>query len=338
MKGLDWHLIFKSLLLISIISMVMNSCQSKKNLVQKLKESRYIHQRVAPSFNEDSAYSFIEKQISFGPRVPETPGHQHCGDWLVEKLSTYGANVIEQRANIIHYTGQEIEIRNIIGSYQPNLESRILLFAHWDTRPFADNEASRQKQQAPILGADDGASGVSVLLEIARHLKLNPTNVGIDIIFFDMEDWGQPSSDNIYIPGEWWCVGSRYWSEQPHKENYKAMYGILLDMVGGANATFMKEGYSQKYASSIISKIWDTAHELGYNKFFVQQPGGYIIDDHVSIIENLKIPCVDIINLKNSNTGFASHWHTHSDDINIINKETLQAVGQTVMEVIYREK
>ena len=318
----------------SLLVISCNSCQSSKS-VSAVSTEAYI--MTSPQFNSDSAYHYIEKQLSFGPRVPGTNQHKECGDWLVSKLTNFGAEVAEQKANIIHYEGQEIEIRNIIASFNSEIEKRVMLFAHWDSRPYADQEKDKEKQNRPILGADDGASGVGVLLEIARQLQSKSTNIGIDIMLFDLEDWGQADFDTNYIQGDWWCVGSRYWSEQPHIDNYNAEYGILLDMVGSAGATFMHEGYSSQYAPQVLSKIWSTAANLGYSKYFVQQRGGYITDDHVPVIENMGIPCVDIINLKNSSTGFAPHWHTHNDDIRNINRETLQAVGQTVMEVIYKE-
>ncbi|MFA7582252.1 MAG: M28 family peptidase [Proteiniphilum sp.] len=311
-----------------------NSCQSGKQAAVTEPYSR-----VSPDFSADSAYSFIQAQVDFGARVPGTEAHEACGDYLSSKLKRYGATVVEQHAEITHYNGQNLPIRNIVGSWHPEREKRILLFAHWDSRPFADEETDDLRQQQPIAGADDGGSGVGVLLEIARQLHQQPTEVGIDIIFFDLEDWGQPSSDKELVQGDWWCMGSQYWSEQPHVENYRAAYGILLDMVGGSNATFLKEGYSMQYASGVVEKIWSIAARLGYGNFFIPQSGGYITDDHVAVNEQQRAPSANVINLKrDTNTGFASHWHTLSDDMRNIDRNTLKAVGQTVMEVIYTEK
>lgn len=317
-----------------LFSISCNSCQSRKSGVLT---QPYL--QVSPMFNADSAYLFVEKQVAFGPRVPGSSAHKACGDYLVASLGAYGAEVTEQVADITHYDGKNLTIRNIIGSYFPEKEKRILLFAHWDSRPFADEESDSIRQLQPIAGADDGASGVATLLEIARNLQQHPVEVGVDIIFFDLEDWGQPSFDTVWVPGEWWCLGSQYWSEEPHVENYKAEYGILLDMVGAANASFLKEGYSVKYAPNIIDKVWSTAAKLGYGNYFLSQNGGYITDDHLPVNEHHRAPSINIINLKtDTHTGFAPHWHTHGDDMRNIDRKSLKAAGQTVMEVIYTEK
>lgn len=311
-----------------------NSCQSSKNTV--VVEP---YRRLSPGFNADSAYLFVEKQVRFGPRVPGTEAHNACGDYLVAKLTEFGARVVEQRANITHYDGKNLTVRNIIGSYQPEKEKRVLLFAHWDSRPFADEETDVGRQRQPVQGADDGASGVGVLLEIARQLHQQPPEVGIDIIFFDLEDWGQPSFESEWVEGDWWCLGSQYWSEQPHVEGYKASFGILLDMVGGANATFLKEGYSMKYAPYVVEKVWGIASKMGFGSYFSSGSGGYITDDHLMVNQMKLAPSINIINLKkDSPTGFVPYWHTLSDDMRNIDRNTLEVVGITVMEVVYSEK
>ena len=317
-----------------LFSISCNSCQSNKNTIVT-----GVYRQISPEFNADSAYAFVEKQVNFGPRIPGSDAHKACGDYLVAKLTGFGALVTEQKADITHYDGKNLSIRNIIGSFYPEKEKRILLYAHWDTRPFADEEPDPGRQQQPIAGADDGASGVGTLLEIARNLSQYPLEVGVDIIFFDLEDWGQPSFETDWVQGEWWCLGSQYWSEQPHVENYKADYGILLDMVGAANASFLKEGYSTQYASNILEKVWNTAVKLGYGNYFLSKSGGYITDDHLPVNKHHRAPSINIINLKtDTQTGFAPHWHTHRDDMRNIDRSTLRVVGQTVMEVIYSEK
>ena len=327
------YFFFLCVLVFSAMLVSCNSCQSQKRATQ----GSYL--QVSPDFNADSAYSYVEKQVGFGPRIPATAAHAACGDYLAEKLASFGAQVIEQKANVTHYNGKNIEMRNIIGCFQPEKENRILLFAHWDTRPFADRESEPSKQHQPILGADDGASGVGVLLEVARQLQQKTPECGIDIIFFDLEDWGQAEFDDEYIPGNWWCMGSQYWSEEPHVPGYKAKFGILLDMVGAADATFMREGESMRYAANIVEKVWGTAAKMGFGSYFIGEKTGSIYDDHVPVNQIRNIPSIDIIQLKNgSSSGFASHWHTLNDNMDNIGKTTLKAVGQTVLEVVYTEK
>lgn len=317
-----------------LLTMSCNSCQSGKSSMAVVEP----YQPQSPVFNADSAYRYLEEQVAFGPRVPGTAAHEACGNYLSAKLASFGAEVTEQLTEVTHYDGRRLPIRNIIGSFAPEQEKRILLFAHWDSRPFADEESDPERRQQPISGADDGASGVGVLLEIARQLQQKPLDVGVDIIFFDLEDWGEPSFGQQQVTGDWWCMGSRYWAEQPHVEHYRAEYGILLDMVGSAGATFLKEGYSLQYAPAIVERVWSTARKLGYGSYFPQQQGGYITDDHLPVNELERAPSINIINLKrDSRTGFGPHWHTLKDDMRNIDRNTLKAVGQTVLELLYTE-
>jgi len=297
------------------------------------------YQKVSPDFDADSAYSFIDKQVSFGPRVPNTPQHVACGDYLVGELKRFGADLKEQKAVLTAYNGTKLNARNIIASYGLDKKNRILLFAHWDTRPYADHDSNPDNHNKPILGANDAGSGVGVLLEVARIIQSQTPEVGVDIIFFDAEDYGAPHFLENQPEGEWWCLGSQYWSKNPHVADYKAKFGILLDMVGAADATFYREYYSKRYAASIIEKVWSTARQLGYGRYFISKDGGGVTDDHVPVNENMRIPSIDIIDYKlDANHGFFPQWHTVKDDMSIINKETLKAVGQTILEVIYKEK
>lgn len=287
-----------------------------------------------PQFNADSAYAFIAKQVSFGPRIPNTPAQKKCADWLQAKLGSYTKDVIVQEGKVMAYTGEELQMYNIIARFQPENSNRILLSAHWDTRPFADQDKFNNK--AKFDGADDGASGVGILLEIARLLSHTPSDVGVDIILFDTEDYGNSQGGaNTY------CLGSQYWSQNPPIKGYYAKYGILLDMVGAKGAKFTKEGYSMQWAPSVVEKIWSTAERLGYGNIFVQEMGDPITDDHYFIRQGTGIPCVDIINHGkhngDGNSRFAAHWHTQNDKLSNIDKATLTAVGQTVLDVVYNE-
>lgn len=291
---------------------------------------------IVPDFNADSAYSFVQAQVDFGPRVPNTPQHAATGDYLAGKLEEFGASVTNQYADLIAFDGTILKARNIIGSYNPDNRKRILLMAHWDTRPFADEDPDESNYHTPILGANDGASGVGVLLEIARQINMQEPRLGIDIIFFDAEDYGEPSFSRGH-QGEFWALGSQYWSRYPHAPNYNARFGILLDMVGGKDAVFRKEGYSEHYAKNINKKVWNKARELGYGRYFADDTnGGYVTDDHLYVNKNIGIPSIDIIPYDFSEDHSA--WHTLRDNMSIIDRNTLKAVGQTVLAVIYNEK
>lgn len=292
-----------------------------------------------PSFNPDSAYYFVQRQVDFGPRIPNSAAHKKTADYLVNQFKAYGAEVKTQTFTSTSFDNQKLNLTNIIASYNPEKKKRILLAAHWDTRPFADKDS--EKKKATFDGANDGASGVGVLLEIARVLKTSPAEVGVDIILFDGEDWGELDEEQNTHPlpqgiGSWWCLGSQYWSKTKHIPNYSAYYGILLDMVGGKNAQFAREGYSTELAPSVVDKVWKAASGLGFSHIFINTRIGGIIDDHVFVNEVGKIPMIDIISYDEA-TGFGDFHHTTKDNMDIISKETLQAVGQTLLQVVYYE-
>ena len=292
-----------------------------------------------PVFNADSAYHYTATQVAFGPRVPGTEAHETCGNYLSAELKRLGATVTEQTATLRLQDGMPVSIKNIIGSFQPENKTRVLLFAHWDTRPYADHDPNPDNWMKPIDGANDGAGACAALLEIVRQAGIDPPAVGLDIIFFDLEDWGPPdfpAKDNHY--GDW-CMGAEYWARNPHIPNYTAKYGILLDMVSAPDAQFYKEEFSQQKAPAIVKKVWEAARATGYDSYFIDKTGGAITDDHLPVMKYRNIPSIDIIHQNpNSSTGFGSYWHTLDDNMNNVGKETLRAVGQTVLYVLYHEK
>lgn len=289
-----------------------------------------------PDFNEDSAYSFVKKQVDFGPRVPNTPEHKKCAKYLENKLKSYGFNVIRQEFKARTFNGKQLEAINIIGAYNPEHQKRILLFAHWDSRPFADQD--KKDKTKPILGANDGASGVGILLEVARQIAILKPDLGVDIIFFDAEDYGQPSETMLAQQSDTWCLGSQYWSKNPHKPNYKAEYGILLDMVGAPNAVFTKENISMQYAADVVNKVWGVANQIGFGNYFINQETYFLgTDDHQYVNQIAKIPSIDIIQYDSSTGSFGTYWHTHNDNMDAIDKNTLNAVGTTVLAVVLSE-
>ena len=329
------------LVLTSCFLFAATSCKTNKN-TSGTEESEKVVVNV-PTFSADSAYQYIQAQVDFGPRVPNTKQHVACGEFLANKLASFGAQVTNQYADVIAFDGTILKARNIIGSYKPESKKRLLLFAHWDTRPWSDNDPDPKNHHTPLLGANDGASGVGVLLEIARQIQKEAPVLGIDIIFFDAEDYGIPQfmdKTNMGNTNQYYCLGSQYWARNTHVEKYNARFGILLDMVGGRNATFYKEGDSEKYAKNVNTKVWKKARELGFGKFFIDQVNGYIMDDHIPVNQYARIPSIDIVpNFPdNKQSSFGSTWHTISDNMDDIDKNTLSAVGQTVMAVIYNEK
>lgn len=283
------------------------------------------------SFDADSAYGYVEKQVSFGPRVPGTPAHAKTALWLINRLNEFTDTVYVQKGEVSGFQGKNVEFQNIIGAFNPQSKDRILLCAHWDTRPLADEDPKAPNR--PADGANDGGSGVGVLLEIARQLSTNRPGLGIDIVLFDVEDGGERRGAS-----ETWCLGSQYWSRTPHVAGYTARFGILLDMVGAKGATFPHELHSLDFAADYVHLVWQTAQSLGYGNYFRNEKGGHITDDHYYINSILGIRTLDIIHYNTStNTGFGSFWHTQNDNMSIIDKNTLKAVGHTVLEVIYRQ-
>lgn len=304
-----------------------------------------------PAFSSDSAYSYIAKQMSFGPRVPNSSMHMQCAVWLIEQLRACGAEVELQKGQMPDYRGNMQQIYNIIGHFHATDDNRprILLGAHYDTRPWCDEEPDYSDRFYNVPGANDGASGVGVLLEVARQIgmkrdtnnQLQITNP-IDIIFFDCEDSGSP---RVYTGSEredTWCLGSQLWATNYVKQlsngqspvfNYQ--YGLILDMVGAPDAVFPLEMYSTQYAGNYQQTIWQNAKNLGHGALFSQQQSYPITDDHYYINKIAGIPCVDIIHYDIRNaTGFPSWWHTRQDNMDNISLSTLQAVGEVVMSLL----
>lgn len=291
-----------------------------------------------PAFNADSAYAYIQAQVDFGPRVPNSEAHKLCAAYLSGKLKAFGATVVEQRTVLTAFNGDQLNAINIIGSYNPEANKRILLFAHWDSRPWADNDPDPANHKKPVLGANDGASGVGVLLEMARLFGIQKPSVGIDIVFFDAEDYGAPGNSQTDTSDSW-GLGSQYWSANPHIPGYRAQYGILLDMVGPHDATFYKEGFSMHYAAGLVDKIWSIAASLGFSNYFRNQETAPITHDHYFVNKIAGIPSVKIMQYRNEgeNSGFGHYWHTIHDNMENIDKNTLFAVGTTVLHVVYNE-
>ncbi len=333
----------RSVLFIILIGVVLVACEHQPKQ-PKPNDPKPVEKVVVPEFNADSAYAFVKAQTDFGPRVPGSEAHEQCAQWLQDKFSEYADTVMVQEFRTRLYTGQGMDGKNLIASFNPDAKKRILLCAHWDSRPFADHDADEANWNHPIDGANDGASGVGVLLEMARDFRLQPLNdkLGVDLILFDLEDYGprQDQSEQYYDDRRnHWALGSQYWAAQPHILGYTATYGILLDMVGASEPNFMKEYYSQGYAAWVSNKVWRYAQDLGYGPYFVNELGDPISDDHLPINEIAGIPCIDLIDLRpeSSNRSFPETWHTLNDNIEHIDKTTLQMVGNVLNYTVYHE-
>ena len=352
-------------LLILSSFLALSSCSLRK---QATTTETVAMQPVGPAFCADSAYVFCQQQCDFGPRTMNSQAHDDCGQWIMQKFSSYGLQVTPQQALLKGYDGTILRSTNIIASYRPELTDRILICAHWDSRPWADNDPDESNWHKPVLAANDGASGVAVMLELARLLSLQVTvdslqvntsaaeqphdkstvncqlstvnnNLGIDFICFDAEDWGTPQWDNAPDVSDPWALGAQYWSANPHVEGYKARYGILLDMVGGEGAQFYQEQQSLRYARSVVDRVWRAAQTVGFGSFFPTREGLGITDDHLPVNRVAKIPCIDIIPYYPDcvQSSFGPTWHTVNDDMAHIDRNTLQAVGQTLVQILWSE-
>lgn len=315
------------------------SCASCKNASKSIAEPDTVA-LVGPTFCADSAYAFAAKQCSFGERTMNSKAHDLCGEWIMSKFREFGTTVEAQDAVLTGWDGTKLKSRNIIARFRPEHTTRILLCAHWDSRPWADNDPDSTNWRKPVMAANDGASGVAVMLELARLLQNDTTlNIGVDFVCFDAEDYGTPQWATTPESGDTWALGAQYWAENL-PQGYEARYGILLDMVGGEGAKFYQEGVSKQYANEIVNKVWRTASQIGYGSFFPMNDGGMITDDHVPVNEKAGIPCIDIIAYYPDcqQSSFGPTWHTVNDTMEHIDPNVLKAVGQTLVQVLYSEQ
>jgi hypothetical protein len=320
-------------LLLFILALGFAACNNHQEQPTTNETPSQEPQVTLPAYNADSAYELIKAQLAFGPRVPGTDAQKKCAAFLHQQLKKYCDTVYKQETTVKAGDGKILPCINLIGAIHPNAAKRILLIAHWDSRPWADMDT--KDKDKPILAADDCAGGVAMLIQLAQTLQSQPisNDLGVDIFLTDVEDYGKSEwGDDSY------ALGTQYWAAHPHVAGYKAVYGILVDMVSARGARFPLESFSKQFAPSIQQKVWDAANKAGYSSLFVYDDGGFITDDHVSVNKIAGIPTIDIINLQQTTqTSFAAHWHTHQDDLSIIDKATINAVGNTLLRVIYAE-
>ena len=305
-----------------------NENAQKKEIVNDTISAKPI---AVPVFDADSAYVYVSRQVALGPRTPGSAAQTKCAAWMEGMLKKVCDTVYQQEVNVKGGDGKSLPCINLIGVINPKATKRILFLTHWDSRPWADQDT--KDKDKPILAADDGGSGVGVLLEVANQLKAHglSASLGVDILFTDVEDYGH---------SEWgedsYCLGTQYWANHPHVSGYRAAFGILLDMVGAHGAQFPMEGSSTIFAGDVQQMVWSAAGRAGYSSYFPYAPGAEITDDHIPVNKIAGIKTIDIINLTTDpERPFAPHWHTHADAMDIIDKSTLKAVGQTLLQVIY---
>lgn len=328
-----------ALLIVALIAgAAFNFLPSNKAEVSETEEIEKV-QPVGPDFNADSAYIYLQEQCDFGPRTMNSTAHDKCEKWIIQKFEQYGCKVTTQKATLNGYDGTPLRSTNIMASYNPKATTRIMFCAHWDCRPWADNDPDSTNWHKPIIAANDAASGVGVMIELARILKGSGLELGVDFVCFDAEDYGTPQWFEGEDPGDTWALGAQYFANNL-PEGYAPRYGILLDMVGGVGAKFYREGMSMQYAPAIVKKVWNAARQVGYGSYFPKADGGMITDDHIPVNQTANIPCIDVIPYYPdcAQSSFGPTWHTIADNMDNIDKNTLKAVGQTMVQVLFTEK
>ncbi len=318
--------------MIFLSSAFLFSCHNVSSEANENKSSTNSSSIKIPEFSGDSAYAYVAKQVSFGPRIPNTLAQEQCATWLFEKLKSFTPNVEIQETNVTGYDGTKLKCKNIIATINPENHNRIAIFSHWDTRPWADEDTSKIYHSRPFDGANDGPSGVGVILELARQMIHEKPEIGVTLVLLDVEDYGVSGDENSY------CLGTQYWAAHFDKSKGIPQYGILLDMVGAPNSRFMFEAGSIRYARPVLEKVWKEAASLGYQQYFIPNETGGVTDDHVFINGIAQIPTIDIIDYDAMrNGGFGYYWHTHYDNMKVVDKGVLKSVGQTLLNVIFKE-
>ncbi len=311
---------------------MLAGCKHKPTERPSLPATDYT-QVAVPDFSADSAYRFTEEQLAFGPRIPGSKAWRQCADYLAAQMERWCDTVVVQDFKATLWDNSVVPGKNIIASLNPQAPKRVMLGAHWDSRAWADHDGNPDLQRQPVPGANDGASGVATLMEMARVMSAMQPSIGVDFVFFDVEDQGVPEWSETYDE-ESWCKGSQYWAQNRHVAGYNAVYGILFDMIGTPEPRFTKEFFSRQYAPGLTDKVWSVAAALGYGNIFVNQKTDPILDDHLYINQNAGIPMIDIVQ-NSPSTSFFQHWHTVNDDIRSVNAEALRVVATVTMKAIY---
>jgi Zn-dependent M28 family amino/carboxypeptidase len=314
----------KSPLLASAICLTLSACDFS------CAGAKPVARAALPNFDENNAYAQILTYEKFGPKVPGTEAHVKAGDWILSELKKAGITGVEQKSTAVTFDQHTIPVRNIIGQFNPSAKTRYLLSAHWDNRPFSDEDPDPKFKSKPVPGVNDGGSGVVILLGIAKALKDQTTDFGVDFLFLDAEDWGTPYNEESY------CLGTQYWAKNPIPANYTARFGINYDMVGRIGAIFPSESYSAQRAGDVWKKLKDAAKKLGYSELFPDLRVGPVVDDHIYLMQR-GFPVYDLIHMTPEGR-FPPEWHTHQDTSEFISRDVLKAVGRTTLQALWDEQ
>jgi hypothetical protein len=287
------------------------------------------------AFDGEQAMAYARAQLEFGPRVPGTAGHRRTGDWIVAQMRQRADTVIEQRWTHVTQRGDSLPLRNILARFRPAETARVLYIAHWDTRPTADSDRNLGNRQLPIPGANDGASGVALLVAVGDVLKKTPPTVGVDLLFVDGEDYGSfdgPQRDVL--------IGSRYFADHFPSPDYRPLYGVVWDMIGDRDLNIYQEQNSLTAAPEVVARVWQTAKDLGYERYFIAEVTGPVTDDHVPLIQK-GFRVIDVIDLDYGppiDNGAArpapTYHHTLQDTIDKISAKSLQIVGDVATALV----
>ncbi|MFL5479221.1 MAG: M28 family peptidase [Gemmatimonadaceae bacterium] len=279
----------------------------------------------ATGFSGSAAFEYAKTQFDFGPRVPGTPAAQKAGDWIISQMRSRADTVIVQRFTYTTADGKKLPLRNILARFRPELSERVLYMTHWDSRPIAESAATDAEKKMPTPGANDGASGVGMFVALGDVLKRTRPNVGVDLLFTDGEDYGQFGPPEVDV-----LIGSKYFATHLPSPGYKPLYGILWDMIGDKDLRIPYEMNSFQQAPEVVSRVWQTAADLGYGDIFVQESGGLITDDHIPLL-NAGLRVIDVIDLV-----YAPH-HTPQDTMDKISAKSLSIVGDVATALVTRK-
>lgn len=323
--------------LAAVAALCLTGCHRSNSSAEEKSPAIDYTQVAVPPFCADSAYRYVADQVAFGHRTPGSAAQAKCAAYLAAQMRRWCDTVIVQDFPATLWNGSQVRGKNIIASLEGagSATRRILLAAHWDSRLWADHDPDEANHRKSLDGANDGASGVGVLMELARVISASRPGVAVDFIFFDLEDQGVAEWADTYEDDSW-CKGSQYWGRNPHVPYYTAAYGVLLDMVGTQQPRYTKEQFSMQYAGSIMNKMWGAAAQLGFADIFVNRDTDPILDDHLYVNRLTNIPMLDIV--QNSAEGsFFPYWHTLGDNMEHVDRNSLRITGEVILKTIYAD-